>query len=514
MSPSPENVRLTESPIDVKPSLPLGEKPCSDQCKEIFSSIRCLIEPIMAQRNLDYAGLVFEGPRAIDLVFKEKLTKVTPKPQKEISYCHPLGRDRKTGQLYAFGGQDFKKIFLVDDQTITCPEEPDAYSIYWGGKEPYFAYERFDSSKDLIQPLGQFFKVNGKPHQIKHFFYMNSLHDVYGFINHENDKLDEDTLLILRNIKRALDHARGVKSTEAEIGCLRELVDTEKGVTIDRAREILGKDFLGVEAVKGLENLFKKVGKNVEFVLGQLPPIPYTWEDLMVAKRMNEMLVIRPKEMVIEGERVGLSITYLIDLLKDIKGERAFFGSEPEPSLVYVLPYNDSHDPNFSWKNIKNQLGTLKLNITPQGTNPEWGLVSKNGVYYHGASYVYEFNGSWSQYNLKYINDSVSNYKRTLEQRGAKKTEIRRRTPTEMLWDTILYYAKTGNNLLYNKFDLSDEYLVPKSTTLPSGHYHYHLLVAVGYRYSNKNPFDRGFFVRLVSDQYHLTTYDVVCPTR
>ena len=66
---------------------------------------------------------------------------------------------------------------------------------------------------------------------------------------------------------------------------------------IERARNLLGKDFLGVEAIRNMETKLKGVGVDVQFILDKLPIFPYTEKDLQVARISGEMLVLRPETM-------------------------------------------------------------------------------------------------------------------------------------------------------------------------------------------------------------------------
>ncbi len=76
-----------------------------------------------------------------------------------------------------------------------------------------------------------------------------------------------------------LSEAEHLKSEiEKRIKSLREKLH----ITIESAREILGKDFLGPEAIKsafGIE-------------LETIPPIPFTKEDLETAKKLNQQLIL------------------------------------------------------------------------------------------------------------------------------------------------------------------------------------------------------------------------------
>lgn len=191
----------------------------------------------------------------------------------------------------------------------------------------------------------------------------------------------------------------------------------------ERAREILGKDFLGVEAVRNLEAKLAAVGKNVEFDLDKLPPIPYTEEDLRVAKDMGEMLVVRPDAMLAGGRKVPLS---LIEF-------RELFRRDPlgiKQNLFYSFESGSSDW--YKTEAFATGQGEIKLG---------WALVKKEVL-----------DGSQS----KTWNDQetlLKQYEDGLKRKGAINAQIRRRTGMESTWDTLLYYFNTGESLLENVYD-------------------------------------------------------------
>jgi archaellum component FlaC len=83
-------------------------------------------------------------------------------------------------------------------------------------------------------------------------------------------------------------------------GATDPLLEAERAhPMIERAKEILGEDFHGVEAIRKLEAALRESGKNVEFIFDRLPEFPYTEGDLQAAKAAGEMLVLRPERMLI-----------------------------------------------------------------------------------------------------------------------------------------------------------------------------------------------------------------------
>lgn len=195
------------------------------------------------------------------------------------------------------------------------------------------------------------------------------------------------------------------------------------GPMVERAKEVLGRDFLGVEAIKKLEQELKKVGVNVEFALDKLPPFLYTEEDLQTAKSFGEMLVLRPEAMLRGGREVPLT---LIEF-------REFFRKDPLGKMQTVV-YSFRTDANDWYKGEKfaTQAGEIKLG---------WSLVKKDVL--DGST-----NTTWNDQE-----QLLKQYEAGLRRKGAKNASIRRRTGAEAVYDELLYYVNTGERLLPDKYD-------------------------------------------------------------
>lgn len=229
-------------------------------------------------------------------------------------------------------------------------------------------------------------------------------------------------------------------SAEAEELLEEEVPEAEEvaergGPMVERAKEVLGRDFLGVEAIKKLEQELKKAGVNVEFALDKLPPFLYTEEDLQTAKSFGEMLVLRPEAMLRGGREVPLT---LIEF-------RELFRKDPLGKMQTVV-YSFRTDANDWYKGEKfaTQAGEIKLG---------WSLVKKDVL--DGST-----NTTWNDQE-----QLLKQYEAGLRRKGAKNVSIRRRTGAEAVYDELLYYVNTGERLLPDKYDwtqtrTSDGFLV------------------------------------------------------
>ncbi len=217
-------------------------------------------------------------------------------------------------------------------------------------------------------------------------------------------------------------------SAEAEELLEEEVPEAEEvvgrgGPMIERAREVLGRDFLGVEAIKKLEQELKKVGVNAEFILDNLPPFPYTEEDLQTAKTFGEMLVLRPEAMLRRGREVPLTMIEF----------RELFRKDPLGKMQTVV-YSFRTEANDWYKREKfaTQAGEIKLG---------WSLVKKDVL--DGST-----NTGWNDQE-----QLLRQYEADLKRKGAKNVSVRRRTGTEAFYDALLYYVNIGERFLPDEYD-------------------------------------------------------------
>lgn len=227
-----------------------------------------------------------------------------------------------------------------------------------------------------------------------------------------------------------LDPYRKLKrpvSAEAE-ELLEEELEGEEGAVegttpeLDRAREILGQDFLGPEAIRNMESKLAQVGQNVEFVLGDIPPLPYTERDLEIARQDGEMLVLRPAALLVDGRELPIALINFRELWR----------RDPVGQVQYVF-FSFSHGANY-WYARENFAAQEELRAG-------WALVKKEIL--AGST-----GKSWNdQQNL------LQQYSEGLKLKGANNINIRRRTAVETAWDTLLYYTHNAQRLLGDKYD-------------------------------------------------------------
>ena len=203
----------------------------------------------------------------------------------------------------------------------------------------------------------------------------------------------------------------------------------------ERAREILGKDFLGIDAVRNLEAKLNGVGQNIEFVVPEAPPIPYTDKDLELARQNGEMLILRVGSMQKDGRENPVTLINFRELFRaDPLGriDTPFYSFRPEANDWYK-------DEDFATR-----AGEIQLS---------WALVTKE--------VLAESKGK----NHEKQTEVMKKHANELKKKGASNTDFRRRTPTEAAWDTLLYYVNNEEQLLSGTYDWtntqsSDGYLV------------------------------------------------------
>lgn len=187
---------------------------------------------------------------------------------------------------------------------------------------------------------------------------------------------------------------------------------------VERAKEILGIDFLGVEAVRAMEAKLKAKGVNAEFSL-DVPPLPYSEKDLELAKQNGEMLVLRPNGMKVNGARTDLTIMNF----------RQLFDQDPVGSGTHAIYPNTWHNNEV-------------FATGPADIFMKWALVKKEVLPNSKNKTYTDQDGVLVAYQDELVNKGANN-----------NTIVRRRTAFESMWDTMLYYTNTGQKLLPNIYD-------------------------------------------------------------
>lgn len=215
---------------------------------------------------------------------------------------------------------------------------------------------------------------------------------------------------------------------EAEELLSEEAVEAEElqvenlGGMMERAKEILGKDFLGKDAIRMMGQKLKAIGVNVEFDVDKLPAFTYTEQDLQLAKQNGEMLVLRLDTMLREGREVPITLREFQELLK-----KDPLGKSGSP--FYHFSSGDWYTDEKFFKTVG---GEIKL---------QWALVKKEVL--DGS-----LNQTWNDQETL-----LKQYQDGLKKNGATSADIKRRTATETAWDTMLYYTNTGERLLGSVYD-------------------------------------------------------------
>ncbi len=191
----------------------------------------------------------------------------------------------------------------------------------------------------------------------------------------------------------------------------------------ERAKEILGSDFLGIEAIRSMESRLKAVGVNVEFSLDNMPAIPYSEKDLELAKQNGEMLVLRAENARINGKGSPLTLINF----------RELFRKDPVGSIA-TLFYSFRPDANdwYQGQDFATKPGEVKLG---------WAIVKKDLLPDSKSK-------TWDQQE-----EVLKQYAEDLKKRGATNAQVRRRTAMEATWDSMLYYINNKNQLLGSTVD-------------------------------------------------------------
>ena len=222
---------------------------------------------------------------------------------------------------------------------------------------------------------------------------------------YEPDKFKTSTQ---KKVEQALDTAK------------REgLVPEAKEVNIefDEARKIFGKDFLGPEAIQttfGVELTADEL-KEVE-------GIPFTREELEQAKQLGMMLVLRIPRLGEGKTERPLTINFVRELFtkgdslgdSKKKKQKVFYGKKGE-SWYDVEKFATQDTPKLGW-------GLVMKSVLPDSLSKNWDQQE-------------EVLKKWAKDNS--IDPSL----------------VKRRTPVEIAYDTLIYYGENKESLLENRYD-------------------------------------------------------------
>ena len=224
---------------------------------------------------------------------------------------------------------------------------------------------------------------------------------------YEPDKYKTSTQ---KKVEQALDTAK----KEGLVPEIKEAV-----VEFDEAREVFGKDFLGPEAIQatfGVELTSEE--------LQEIENIPFNKEELEQAKQLGMMLVLRvprlgegktERPLTIDSARELFAAG---DTLGDPKKkkQKVFYGKKGE-SWYDNEKFATQETPKLGW-------GLVMKSVLPESLSKNWDQQE-------------EILKKWAKDNN--IDPAL----------------VKRRTPVEIAYDTLIYYGANKESLLEGKYDWS-----------------------------------------------------------
>lgn len=195
---------------------------------------------------------------------------------------------------------------------------------------------------------------------------------------------------------------------------------------VERARELLGKDFLGVEAVRTMQEKLRQKGVVITFDLDSIPASDWNEADLQFAKDEGEMLVLGVESMTQNGKQLPINLMTFQDLFKD---------GDPDGTLSNLFYYFNSKSTKWYPKENFATGEYLRLG---------WRFVSKD-ILQDSAD------KTWAAQT-----DLIKKPERKLKKTKAVRNTSRRRTAIEASYDLALYYTTHGERLLLNKGDWTE----------------------------------------------------------
>ena len=205
------------------------------------------------------------------------------------------------------------------------------------------------------------------------------------------------------------------KVARALAGAKKEgLVPKQEAIDFLEAKEIMGKDFLGPEAVETTFGI-----KLSDEELEQVENIPFTPEELEQAKELGMMLVLRIPH---DKDKKPLTLNRIREILA---GEDKLGDPQKKKSKLFYRQPGDGwyKDETFATDSVMD-FG--------------WGL-SKKEVLEESLS--------------KNWDEQEEILKKWAEENNIDLKTIRRRTPIEATYDTMLYYGANKETLLEGTYD-------------------------------------------------------------
>lgn len=227
--------------------------------------------------------------------------------QKEVTDLPESAFSHSTDALFRLApttGKISETSYLAMRQEVLSPEQiaeiPGISEILEKYKEFHKAAKELLKERKIAEDQPQLFTYDDRmePKRMRNFilrFYNGDINEIFqtalkyyyaNKLERDEDKKKLDELINhVQYVSKVESKRKILGQKEVERGEIRE--SKESLISISEAREILGKDFLGPEAVK---NVF-----GVE--LETIPPIQFTKEDLERAKELNQILILQTDKM-------------------------------------------------------------------------------------------------------------------------------------------------------------------------------------------------------------------------
>lgn len=218
---------------------------------------------------------------------------------------------------------------------------------------------------------------------------------------------------------------------------------TESRLTPEAAREIMGGDYLGPEAVE------KTFGVKLE--AGEIPPIPFTTAELARAEELGQFLILRVNRA---PDNAPLTMEKMNALLAD-KFKKAKKGK--------VLYNTDWYNSEEFYRNdtCKSRWALVSKGLVPNSTSKDYLQQTeilteyvKNQVF-AGTALPAEYQTAIAELENKkdQLRQLISNdwQKAAIELSKLKINQLTRQDPTEVLYDLLVYFQQNAR-LLENRY--------------------------------------------------------------
>ena len=200
------------------------------------------------------------------------------------------------------------------------------------------------------------------------------------------------------------------------------LVPEAKEVNIEfsEAREIFGKDFLGPEAIKATYGV-----ELTPEELQTIEEIPFTREELEQAKQLGMMLVLRIPRLGEGKTERPLTIDSARELF--VKGDTLGDPNNKKQKVFYGKKGASWYDKEKFATQDTPKLG--------------WGLVTKSVL-------LESLSQNWDE--------QEKILKKWAKDNKIDPATVKRRTPVEIVYDTLIYYGANKESLLEDKYDWTE----------------------------------------------------------